>query len=148
MTWAWTLFLTMTLGCVVSTSVDGHRTGINGSATSLESASLKLSFDPATGLLARVENKLIGEELPAAEDDFRIEAADHTITRATSTFQSMRHVTPNTVESTYRSQDGSATVIATYTLGPDRDYFEKTLALQSSRPLRWKSVVISHLKIE
>lgn len=103
----------------------------------LENNSVAACFDPSTGLLVRLVNKLSGETVAIRERGFRIEAVEFSVSPENSGLQSCEKTSPDRMRCLYAS--GPRTVTHTYTL---RNHFlEKTLTVQSPSAFGWKSVV-------
>ncbi len=112
----------------------------------LENNRLRVSFDPASGLVSSVVNKLTAERIPLREEGFAVDAVEFSITPREARLESLRRVSPERIEAVYVAT--GSVVTCSYTLGRDHHFLEKTLAIRSAGAFAWKNVVISRLNLQ
>ena len=112
---------------------------------SLENNSLQIAFDPATGLVSSVVNKLTGETLGIVEEGFWIEAEGFTLEPKKMKLQSFQRLSPESLEAIYISSGYE--VKSTYALRQSDHFLTKKLSLRSSAPFGWKNVVVSRMRL-
>jgi len=111
---------------------------------SLENSLIEMTFDPATGLISSVGNKLTGETLDISEEGFWVETEGFTLEPKKMTLQSLQRLSPESLEAIYLSSGYE--VKSTYTLRQPDHFLTKKLSLRSSTPFGWKNVVVSRMK--
>jgi hypothetical protein len=90
--------------------------------------------------MANIENKLTGESWDIHNDDFRIEAAEFTLTRENARLEGLHPRAPEAVDATYRADGHTLKVI--YKLLQKNHFLEKQLILTSPYAFGLKKVVV------
>lgn len=111
----------------------------------LENEFLRLIFDPATGLLSGISNRLTQEGVTVHGDAFAVDAEEFRLTPANASEHSVQKKSDERVEVTFRGD--RATVVASYELGTANTFCEKRLTILSPSPYRLKDVVVSTLRL-
>ncbi len=111
---------------------------------SLENNLIGMTFDPATGLISSVVNKLTGETLGISEEGFWVETEGFTLEPKKMKLQSLQRLSPESLEAIYVSSGYE--VKSTYVLKQSDHFLTKKLSLRSSAPFGWKNVVVSRMK--
>ncbi|MBI3922989.1 MAG: hypothetical protein HY318_16325, partial [Armatimonadetes bacterium] len=106
----------------------------------LENKQLALHFDPATGRLRALQNKLTGETYQVNGDGFAVEAVEFRLDAADVRLVSLKR-RRGSIEALYHSAD--LKIIVTYTLGRDHHFAEKRLTLTSDRDRGLRNITLS-----
>jgi hypothetical protein len=118
-----------------------HWTG--GHGPRLENSVLGLEFDWKSGLLTKLKNKLTQETSQVRGDDFAVVAEKFTLSPQKMHLESLQNISGNVVQAAYAANGHR--VVATYTLGTNRHFVEKQLAILSPTSYRLKTLVVSKL---
>ncbi|MEO6436753.1 MAG: hypothetical protein ABIP55_13475, partial [Tepidisphaeraceae bacterium] len=114
-----------------------------GSAPVLESESQRVAFDPKTGCISRIDNKLAGEGWEIEGDAFSVRAGGFVLNPKTAPLVSLNQRSADSVEATYAAE--GRRVVCTYKLGPTGHFLEKHLTIQSTAAFDWKEVQVSNM---
>jgi hypothetical protein len=106
----------------------------------LENNRLGLTFDPGTGTLVGLHNKLTGESYAVAGDTLAVDAVEFR-----AGLSGLRLASCDLQRGLLRLRyEGAGTSLAvTYSLGHDRQFAEKHLTITSNRDYRLKQVILS-----
>ncbi len=133
---AWKAALLVLAGAVLAFAAPG---------VSLENAFLRLTFNPATGSLSTLVNKLTGEKVVLSEEGAGIVAVEFSLAARDARLDSLQKTSPDTVRVAYSSNRSA--IVCTYTLGRKNHFFEKRLAVRSHSAFGWKSVILSRFDL-
>ena len=127
------------LGCLaLLASWMGHE----ANALTLDNEQLGLHFDDARGTLVALHNKRTDEVYHIHGDEISVEAEEFRVDSAAAKLVSL-HADQRAVHASYQS--GGITIDVTYTLGRERRFAEKRVALTCNRDYALKNVTISRL---
>ena len=106
----------------------------------LENNRLGLSFDPDTGTLVRLHNKLTGESYAVADDTLAVDAIEFR-----TGLSGLRLVSCELRRESLRVryEGGGVSLVVIYSLGQDRQFAEKHVTITSNRNYRLRKVILS-----